>query len=81
MNMLVEKLEKEKKEYKASIMIPESFRYFVKEYAKRNKISFSKAFRILNYNAYADCIENERFSRSKNNFYVEYGNVEIIYNI
>ena len=81
MNMLVEKLEKEKKEYKASIMIPESFRYFVKEYAKRNKISFSKAFTILNYNAYADCIENERFSRSKNNFYVEYGNVEIIYNI
>ena len=80
MNMIVEKLEKEKKEYKASIMIPESFRYFVKEYAKRNKISFSKAFRMLNYNAYADCIENKRISRNRNNFYVECGEFEVIYN-
>ena len=80
MNMLIEKLEKEKKEYKASIMIPESFRYFVKEYAERNKISFSKALRILTYDAYADCIENKRTSRNRNNFYVECGEIKVIYN-
>lgn len=80
MNMLVEKLEKEKKEYKVSVMMPESLYYFVKEYAKRNKISFSKALRILNYDAYADCIENKRISRNKNNFYVECGEIELIYN-
>lgn len=80
MNMLIEKLEKEKKEYKVSVMMPESFYYFVKEYAKRKKIPFGKAVRILSYNAYADCIENKRISRNRNNFHVECGEIEVIYN-
>lgn len=80
MNMRLKKFEKEKKEHMISVRTQDSCYSFVKERADLEGISVSTSFRRLFYDAYADCIENKRTSRNRNNFYVECGEIKVIYN-